>query len=107
MKDKHGREIMPGDLIRVFHYRDRRTGRKCFMHKLVVRVSDDHRITNEGPHLFAVDVVDIWQQNSFDAAHKCRLDVVGESVEIIDGALSRRNGVVGELVCWYERDRDA
>lgn len=100
-RDMHGREVQPGDLIRIYHYKDARTGRKCYMYKIVVLVTDSLQVSKAGTYLFCVDVVDIWERVSLDRAHKARLDAVGE-FEIIDGPSRRVNG---ELETWYEREK--
>ena len=101
IRDVHGREARPGDLIRVYHYRDRSTRRKCYMHKLLALVTDDLEVAKHGTHLFAVDVADIWKHVSLQSAHKCLLSICGP-FEIIDGLSSR---VEGNLQTWYERPK--
>lgn len=101
MRDIHGREAMPGDLIRIYHYRDRSTGRKCVMHKLLVLVDEKLNATPDGTYLYAVDVIDIWKKVNLQTASRCRLDSCG-SFEIIDGPSHRVNG---DLQTWYERPK--
>ena len=91
IRDKNGREIRPGDIIRIFHYIDRWTKRRVYMHKLVL----------DG--MVAVGIVDIWL-NGFEKAHRYRLtDSDAKECEIIDGALERLPD--GRVKCWYERPR--
>jgi hypothetical protein len=78
MRDKTGREIKRGDLLRVFHFVTYGRRRKVYMHKLVVGVDDNLEISATGQHLYAVDVVDIARKLSLSAASKCPLSVVGE-----------------------------
>lgn len=99
--DINGREVQPGDLIRVPHYRDRRTKRQCFIHKLVVLVDKDFCMTSDGKYLYCVDVLDIWDSGSLQKAFKCSLDCIDE-FEIIDG-LAMKTG--GTLQTWYERPK--
>jgi len=99
MRDMHGREVKAGDLIRVNHYIDARTGRKCYIHKLIVLADDDSQIVENGKHLYAVDVIDIACRGSLDKAFKCRLDVCNPAgFEIIDGPMIGRE-------TWYERPK--
>lgn len=98
--DANGREVRPGDLIRTYHYHDRRTRRKCYLYRLVVLVDDDLRVSAYGRHLYAVDVTGIWERG-LDRAFKCALEAVGP-FEIIDG-LSRLS--FGDLETWYERPK--
>jgi hypothetical protein len=97
MNDKHGREIKAGDLLRIPHF-TARNRKRIYMHKLVVRVNDDLVVDKGGRHLYAVDVCDIYRQNSLGRAHKCPLSVVGEC-EIIDG------GTVDDNDLYWERKR--
>lgn len=99
--DINGRPVRPGDLIRIYHYRDYRTCRHCYMHKLVVLVDDDLEVSPTGEYLYAVDILDVWRKNSLDDAHKHKMEA-GDEFEIIDG-MSRR--VDGNLQTWYERPR--
>lgn len=98
--DIHGREVKPGDLIRVYHF-TARNRRKCYMHKLVVLVDDELNIRKTGTHLYGVDVADIWKTGSLDSAHKYRLEGNGE-FEIIDGLSFLLSG---ELETWWERKK--
>lgn len=99
--DINGRPVMPGDLIRIFHYRDYRTGRKCYMYQLVVAVDDRMQITQDGKHLYCVSVHSIWRKRSIDLASKCSIKVI-DSFEIIDGP----SVVYGnDMQTWYERPR--
>ena len=101
IQDKHGREIKPGDLLKVFHYVDGRTQRHCFLYKLVARVNDDLQLDPAGAHLYLVDVLDIAKQGSFCKAHKAPITSLQEfeTVEIIDGQFGLDN------VTWYERPK--
>jgi ribosome-associated protein YbcJ (S4-like RNA binding protein) len=78
IRDKTGREIKKGDLLKVFHFVSYGRRRKIYMHKLVVSVDDDMEICATGQYLYAVDVVDIARKLSLSAASKCPLSVVGE-----------------------------
>lgn len=97
MRDINGREVRNGDLIKIFHYIDARTKRKCYMYKIVARVNGALKIASDGQHLFAVCVREIGKYGDISRAHKCRLDVCGE-FEIIDGIM------VGNET-WYEREK--
>jgi hypothetical protein len=77
--DIKGREIKPGDLIRVPHFRARLRRQLIYMYKLV-----DMRTILNRTRLYAVDVGDIYNQGSIEAAHKCPLSVI-DKCEIIDG----------------------
>jgi len=102
LRDKHGRDIRAGDLIRVYHYKDGRTGRKCYMHKLVARCDDKYRLRGDGEFMIAIDVTDIWRAMSVEHAHSCRVDVLGV-VEIIDGLARKQDD--GTLQTWHERPK--
>jgi hypothetical protein len=100
IRDIHGREVKPGDLIRVYHYTNRRR-RKCYMHKLVVLVDDKLNICKTGTHLYGVDVADIWKTGILNAAHKYPMEGNGP-FEIIDGLSFLQSG---NLECWWERKK--
>ena len=102
LRDVNGREVMAGDLIRVPHYRDRSTRRKCFMHKLVARCDDKFRLQGDGDYMIAIDVGDIWRAMSVEQAHSCRVDVLGE-FEIIDGLARKQADETFQT--WYERPK--
>ena len=93
MRDVNGREVRPGDVVRVFHYVDRRTRRRCYMYFLVVKHSGK---------LCVVNIADIWKSGSLDAAHKTTIQDL--QVEIIDGT-SRRTEHGDGLETWYERPK--
>jgi len=102
--DRNGREIIPGDLIRVFHYKDARTKRLVYMHKLVVLCNEKREADPDGQWLYGVDVLGIGRKG-MDLAHRFLLtseEMCGDR-EIIDGLVWRspENG----LFCWYERPR--
>ena len=96
-RDKHGREIKPGDLLKIPHFvaYDRC---KVYMYKIVVQVDDDRNISHDGEHLYAMDTSDIAREYSLDSAFMCPLSVVGEC-EIID------DSATGDEECWWERKR--
>lgn len=102
MHDIRGREVKAGDLIRIPHYVDRRTKRKCYMYKLVVGITSDRIISEHGDLVACVDVTDIWEKKSLDKAHQCPLSVC-EEFEIIDGLSETK--ATGELETWYERPK--
>ncbi len=98
MRDKYGREIKAGDLLKIPHF-TARNRKRIYMHRLVIRVDDDFCVTKNGEHLYVVCVCDIYRKGSLDKAFKCPLSVVGEC-EIIDG------GTVDENDLYWERKRD-
>jgi len=102
--DRNGREIMPGDLIRVFHYKDARTKRLVYMHKLVVLCDEKMSEDASGNWICAIDMLGIYR-HGLSAAHRYLLEPgdCGEVTEIIDGLAWRSPG--NELFCWYERPR--
>lgn len=97
IRDKTGREIKAGDLLKVTHFTayNRRT---VYMYKLVVRVDHARNVTPNGDRLYAVDVIDIARRGTLERAFMCMLECVGEC-EIIDSDTS----VSDE--CFWERKR--
>lgn len=97
--DKHGRPVMIGDLIRVFHFTARRR-RKVYKHHVVVKADATGYIRADGKDWYAVDALDYFAKG-MDIAHRCRMDKVGE-FEIIDGPSVERPG---GIEYWWKRPK--
>ena len=95
IRDKTGREIRHGDLIRFWHYKDARTRRNVYMYKLVVQ---------SGGLRYAVDVMELPRYGT-GAAYRCLLDSeYAAGCEIVDGEIERLPD--GGIRTWYERPKD-
>ena len=99
-RDCKGREIKPGDLLKVPHFKAGR--QNIFMHKLVARVNDDGFTDPNGKHLYAFDLVDASLKWSLEDAFKCPLSFI-ESCEIIDSSHVDKTDK-GDIY-WWERKR--
>ena len=86
MRDKKGREIMAGDILRVFHFRYYQRRETVYMYKVVMRVNNQLELDPTGEHLYAVCIEDLARHCVTKDAHKCRLDVMDpQDVEIVAG----------------------
>lgn len=103
IRDINGREVKPGDLVRLRHYVDTRTGRFCYMYKIVMRGTDGFKIDPQGECLFGVDVCDVAAKHSVGDAHKYLINHQTDGIEVIDGQLERKAD--GSSECWYERPK--
>lgn len=90
MRDIHGREVQPGDLIRIYHFTAANRRRRVYMHKLIREVDG---------FLRAFDTTHIALQR--EKPHSC--DLRGIEFEIIDGPSNRSPD--GQLMCWWERPK--
>ena len=89
MRDKTGREIKHGDLIKLFHFTSAIRRRKCYMYKLVMESKDG---------LVMASVTDIATKGII-GAHRCRLGwASSENMEIIDGFTE---------CYWYDRPKES
>ncbi len=101
--DNTGREIKEGDLLRIFHYKDRRTRRNVYLYKLVVR---------DGGEFVCVDAC-WWALNArvtvtdeLPCGRRCPLSVLRDGrLEIIDGIHVQDEQ--GGIHCWYDRKKAA
>lgn len=98
--DVNGREVMVGDLLRIFHFTTPRR-RKVYLYKIVVRTSADRQIRPDGEFWYAVDTSEIATKGLADAWK--HLIQPGDKFEIIDGlAIKNRDR---SLTCWWERPK--
>jgi hypothetical protein len=100
LRDINGREIRLGDVLKLFHFRDRRSRRNVYMYRVVVRCNDKREIDPGGRWLFGVEICDI-PTKGLDGAFKHNLQ--GMEVEIIDGAFEHLPD--GGLAAWYDRPK--
>lgn len=89
--DKHGRPVMVGDVLKVYHFTAARN-RRVYMYKIAADVP--------GLGFRAVHLTDLATRD-LRAAHSCGLDHLGD-FEIVDG---RPDESAGRMVCWWERER--
>lgn len=82
--DDHGREIRPGDLLKVPHFTTASHGRMIFMHKLVCRLRDLRPDAQHDDTLYVIDPCEICICKVLADQHRCPLSVIS-SCEIIDG----------------------
>ncbi len=90
-RDKTGREIKHGDLLKVFHFTNRLRKRKCYMYKLVKDV-------------YSHGIKDMWAVNTVGLItgkfHECRLSAIkSEDIEIISSVIEV------DSTDWYERPK--
>lgn len=97
-RDCTGREIKPGDILKVFHFKDYRTRRKIHMYKLVCRADNGLNICPNGEYLYAVDIQDIFTCNSLLSAHKFYLGAIEDfsDIEIVAGGSVKDNDLFWE-----------
>jgi hypothetical protein len=95
--DKNGRQIMPGDLLKVPHFRAYNR-RNVYMYKLVVRVDGMSKVCDDGEYLYGVNIGEL-RSKPLNDAHKYRLSWALEGVEIIDDDSSNPEQT------WWERRR--
>lgn len=74
-RDKHGRQVCAGDVLKVYHFRGGPRGKKYYMYKVVGPA--------ERGGLAAFCVSELVTKG-FDSAHRCRLGALGE-FEIVQG----------------------
>lgn len=98
--DTNGIPVLPGDLIRIFHFVARRR-KTIWMYKKVFRVDGNNQLADNGDFLTGVALSDVGDK-PFDDWHKCLLQHCGE-FEVIDGHSLRAKD--GALMCWWERPR--
>lgn len=98
--DRTGLPVLPGDILRVWHFVARRR-KTIWMYKKVFRVNGRNQLADDGEFLSAVAIADLGEKPVEDW-HKCLLQHCGE-FEVIDGR-SLRNAD-GTLMCWWERPR--
>jgi len=92
MRDKTGREIKAGDLMKVFHYTHYTRRRKCYLYKLVIEHEGSLWITNA--HSLAI--------HGAEVCSKCQLsDNYANVTEIISSVIT------DDYTDWYDRPREA
>lgn len=96
--DIRGRQILPGDILRVDHFRMARWRKQMYMYKLVVQGGRDAFI-GSGEHLRAVHL-----ELPLKAEHSHPLKYSLEGTEIIDGPSMRDKN--GDLRMWCERPKN-
>ena len=102
IRDINGRRIMPGDLIRLFHFRAAHRRRKCYTYHYVIR-SDKNWNVATGPYLRACHMGNLKHGKPLTAGNSFRLLGNESGCEIIDGNSFQEPN--GELICWYERPK--
>lgn len=96
--DVNGRQIIPGDVLKVWHFRMARWGKSIYMYKLVVQGGKDAFI-GSGDHLRAVHL-----ELPLKAEHSYPLKYSLEGTEIVDGPSMR--DASGYLKLWCERPKN-
>ena len=90
MRDKTGREIKAGDILREFHFVHRVRHRHCYMYKLVVEINGK---------LHFVNIQDLGTVG-LDGAHKGLLSWMATgAIEIIDSSDGPGD------TDWYDREK--
>lgn len=100
--DIHGREIKEGDLLRIFHYKDRSTRRNVYLYKLVIQHFDDLVCVDACKWALNARLLSVHPKHS----NLCPLSVLPRnSMEIIDGidVMDKE----GRMHCWYDRKKNA
>ena len=80
-RDKHGRLVEIGDVLKVFHFTGRRWRKKWYMYKVVVRVGAQFERDRNG-WWCAVSASQIAKDGELKSA--CRIDCLGD-FEIVQG----------------------
>ena len=93
--DKTGREIIEGDLLKIFHFAARPHRRFIYMYRLVVRCNRSMQPDKRGP-LLMVSTVCPLASVPLERAHRVFLSVVGEC-EIVSAAIG------GDMDAFWER----
>lgn len=96
--DIRGRQILPGDILRVDHFRMARWRKKMYMYKIACQ-SDANRNLGTGDRLLALHI-----ELPLEAAHGYWLKYSLEGTEIIDGPSMRDKD--GDLRMWCERPKN-
>ncbi len=102
IRDVNGRRIMPGDLIKLFHFRAAHRRRNCFLYHYVIRSDKDWNVAT-GPYLRACHMEELRHGKPLTAEHGFRLLGNEHGCEIIDGPSFQ--ALDGRLICWYERPK--
>ncbi len=96
--DSTGRRIHEGDLVRIYHYTNRRR-QKVYMYKIVMAMTADWRLSPGEPYLAGVDVTGL-SKLPIDAAHKYRLCLTPQAYRLIVADNHSQD------ICWWERRRE-
>lgn len=101
--DKHGRPVLPNDVLKVFHYIEPQYRRKVFMYKVAgnyVELGKDK--TGKANFL---QIFEIKSPPTDDKIHSYYVKI-GQKMrdtEIVDGITTLPNGNVQQ---WYEREKE-
>lgn len=58
VRDKHGREIVPGDILKVYHFTSARHGKKHYMYQQALRYERGRLLIS---HLNRIDDAEPWE----------------------------------------------